>query len=169
LAEQVRARLAMSINHDNFVYNGATEEEVTHVLEERFHGKSVRSHVRSFGVLFAFISLGLAFYGSSGRWTVPINGCFIGLAVLFYLCGVMKPLILYPLWKGWMGLAKILNAVVTPLLLTVLWIVLVIPLSYIMRVVGVKAMDLSYDRSRDSYWKTRKDTKQDFSLLERQY
>jgi hypothetical protein len=167
LAEQVRVGLMTDfVNEQSYK---RVPEAPPSVLDERFHGRSVRSHVRSFGVLFSFISLGLAFYSSFAGWSLTVSGLLIIAAFTFYLLGVFLPLLLYPLWRAWMGLAKILNAIVTPLLLSALWIVLVIPLAYIMRIARVKAMDLSYRETCDSYWKTRKDAKQDFSLLERQW
>lgn len=68
-----------------------------------------------------------------------------------------------------MNLARWLSVVMTPVILTVLWVGLVIPLATLLRVFKTKVMDTTFREPVDSYWISRDPRKDDFKLLERQF
>jgi multisubunit Na+/H+ antiporter MnhG subunit len=54
-----------------------------------------------------------------------------------------------------MGLAIILGFFMTRVILTILFYLVLTPISFIARIVGKKFMDLKYDKSANTYWEKR--------------
>jgi len=163
MAENSRTRLSVVPG------NKLTSPSALSYLDERAHGRRVRDHVRDFGALFALIALGFAGYFAWHDRGFVSYGPLLGLAALLYSAGRAFPQLLHPFWRAWMGLAKILNAVVTPVLLSIVWFVCVIPIAMIMRIAGVKRLDLAFQTGRVTYWQSRPRDAQDFKLMTRQY
>lgn len=139
------------------------------ILDTLEHRKPIRQHVREFAYIFVIIALVYGTYqlytqstGSHFFWSVAVA------AVLFFL-GDFAPIILYPVWKVWMAIATALGFIVTSIVLTIMWLGVFMPLALILKIVGKKVMDLSFDRSRASYWNDRNEKYHDFKLLERQF
>jgi hypothetical protein len=139
------------------------------VLDAQWMGKSVRDHVREFGAIFATIFLGIASYklyregfsGSVLTWGV--------LGVIVAALGYRAPIILHPIWKGWMKLAHYLSIVMTFVILSVAWTLGFVPMSYLLRILGIKRIDLRYGEGVDSYWELRDPKYDDFKRLEQQF
>src|SRR5690606_35879947 len=106
-------------------------------LDEIQHGKTVRLHIREFACIFAIIILAIGAYRIRvyGEGLPMLVGAYTAAAALLLL-GYRLPRVLYPVWDAWMTFAHYLGMVMTVVLLTVLWIVLVIPLAVGLRVSG---------------------------------
>lgn len=138
-------------------------------LNELWFGKPVGQHVREFGALFGaicFFVTAVKLY--QGRST---EACLAWGAAgsVFALSGYMAPRLLLPLWRGWMKLAHYLSIVMTSVILVLVWSIGFLPMAFILRIVGIKRMDLSYKAERASYWETRDAKYDDFKRLELQY
>ncbi len=138
-------------------------------LDEVQYGKSVREHVKEFGALFGALSFFLAAWLCYKGKPLETVGGLCAFGVLFPLLGYLAPAALRPVWKNWMTFAHYLGIVMTFVMLSIAWSVLVIPLALILKIVGKKVVDMTYRSNVESYWITRKEKSTDFTLLERQF
>ena len=159
LAKQVRTRLEL-----------VGEEKLNQdPLEEVSFGKPVHQHVKEFGIIFGIIALivagVVAYKGGPYPWLL---GSVLTSAVLVFL-GYTAPKVLYPLWKAWMAIAMFLGTIMTTIILSIAWILMLVPIAFLLKIIGKKVMDLSYEPSKESYWETREEKYKSFKLLERQF
>jgi hypothetical protein len=138
-------------------------------LDDLYHGKKVRRHVLEFGSLFGAIFLGVAAYRIWKGYGGALTYLAPPLGVAFLFLGAARPALLVPLWRGWMGLALVLNRIMTPVLLFLLWWTLVVPIGLLLRVLRIHPLTMSFRTNEESYWIPRDPKKNDFKLLERQF
>lgn len=114
---------------------------------------STKNDLRSFGIVmgsfFAIISL---FHFLKGRHDLNL---WIALSLLFFLAAFLRPQLLLPLQKPWMMLALILGAIMSRVILSILFIFVVVPISFIARVSGKKFLDSEFKKNGESYWNLR--------------
>ena len=163
LARQVRTGLAV---------NGIPkqmEESPLDYLDELWFRKPIRKHLSEFAVVFALI------FTLIGGFVVYNNGLVIrsiywfGGSLFLLFLGFYFPHALHPFWKGWMKFAHVLNKFVTGIILSFMWIVVLVPIAFLLKIIGKKVMDLSYDPSVETYWEEREAKLHDFKLIERQF
>jgi hypothetical protein len=94
---------------------------------------------------------------------------FLLIGDIFVFLGIFFPTILRPLNKAWMTLAILLGWVMTRVILSVLFYIVITPISFIARLSGKKFLDLKIDKSRASYWENRKKVPITPSDYERQF
>jgi hypothetical protein len=87
-----------------------------------------------------------------GRQRVEI--VFGVVAGLFFLTGLFVPTRLAPVERAWMGLAKAISRVTTPIFMGIVYFVVLTPLGLLRRVFTKKT--LSPSRSAQSFWVERK-------------
>ena len=68
-----------------------------------------------------------------------------------------------------MVFAERLGIIVSTVILSIAWTCLMFPFAMAARIFSVRLMDLSFDRARETYWEDRKESQNDFKLLERQF
>jgi hypothetical protein len=112
---------------------------------------------RAFGTLFVIVFSLLAIW----RWAVSGWGFgsvfWAGLAALVLITTLLRPDFLTPLNRAWMRLAELLNRIVSPIVLGVMYGVLIIPVGLIMRIAGRDALRLRSDGKASTYWRERSD------------
>jgi len=124
------------------------------MLKEEFkHIKETKKDLRKFGltvggVLLIIAALLFYFEKSSAIYFVVIGG-------LLFISGMVIPQLLKPFNKIWMGLAIVLGFFMSRLIFTVLFYLVLTPISLIARIVGKKFMILKYDKSVQTYWEKR--------------
>ncbi len=113
-----------------------------------------RRALRSFGLVVGGVFAGIA-AGIGWRhgwaltpWAAGLGGVGSALVVL----GLLAPTILRPVFKGWMGLAVVLGFVMTRVLLTLVFVLLVVPIGLALRLVGKDLLRLRFDREAPTYW-----------------
>jgi len=75
-----------------------------------------------------------------------------GLAAAFALAGLLVPRVLSPVERAWMTLAGWLSVVMTYVILTLAFVLVVTPLGLVMRVFRRDPMRLRFDRKTATYW-----------------
>lgn len=138
-------------------------------LEQMFHGRKVREHVRDFGALFALICTvisGVVFY-RGGSDIKGLTYLFVGAA--FMILGARAPGVLHPVWNAWMKFAEKLSVVTTFAILMLAWCLMVIPMAIVLRIFRVQVMEMDFRLPVDTYWHVRPEKMHDFKLLERQF
>lgn len=104
---------------------------------------------RSFGLLFCFVFLVVAFWpivfgGGLRLWAVAISA-------LFALAALVVPGVLTPLNRLWMKFGALLHRIVSPIVLGILFFVVITPYGLVMRAFKRDPLRLRREPA-DTYW-----------------
>jgi hypothetical protein len=107
--------------------------------------------LRNFGLLVGAVlaAIGLFFFWRrSAEW-----GLYLAAAGgLLILVGLVVPRILRPLYFAWMAVGLTLGTIVTTVLLTVFFLLVITPVGLFFRLIGRDALHRKFDRQAASYW-----------------
>lgn len=145
---------------------GAVKQDL---LQTKRFGKTIRRHVLEFGVLFFLILATFGIVGIYINWSATKIALFLASSMVFLIGGLLAPSALYPIWKGWMAFAEKLGAVMTFVLLSLMWVLAVTPMAFLLKVFGVKVIDRSFRSNQASYWDERKPESSDPHRMRRQF
>ena len=122
---------------------------------------------RSFGLTFAVV---FAIVGAWMFWKASIHSAVaLGIAGAFLLAALAFPRLLHPLNVVWMRLGELLNRVVSPIVMGVIFFGLLSPIAAILRLRGRDVLQRNFDRARTSYWISRNPPGPDGSSFPRQF
>ena len=137
------------------------------MIEEIKNIKNEKSDFRKFGItigLFLIVIAGFLFWkGKAAFEIILVSG-----SVLLVL-GLVIPIVLKPVYWIWMILAVILGWIMTRVILSLLFYVVISPIGLFSRLFGSKFLDLKWDKSKDSYWNSRTTTQRNNEDYERQF
>lgn len=113
------------------------------------HNEEIGSD-RSFGIVFTVFfavvgGLPLLSGGGPRIWALAVSGGFLLVALAI-------PKILHPLNVVWMKFAAVLNSIVSPLVLGLLFFTTITPIGLLMRMFGKDVLRLKFDKNAESYW-----------------
>ena len=124
--------------------SAATHERL--VVDEVIQGSSERSFGLVFAVVFAIIGLWpLTGDGPVRWWSLAIGLGFAGVAVV-------RPALLAPLNRLWFKFGLLLNRIVSPLVMGLLFYLVITPFALVMRALGKDLLRLKRDPVAESYW-----------------
>ena len=109
---------------------------------------------RGFGYVFAgFAALvaALSFYQGGTRWPY-----WLAAGVIFALVAFYRPSLLAPLNRLWTNFGLVLFAVVSPLVLGIVYYGCITPVGWLMRLSGKDPLRLRFEPERKSYWEARR-------------
>ena len=115
---------------------------------EEIQGSSDRSFGLVMAAFFAIVGLWPLIHGSLALlrwWALAVGAVFTALALL-------HPRILRPLNRLWLRFGLLLAAVISPLVLAILFYLTIAPIGFLMRVAGKDPMRLRRNSSAESYW-----------------
>jgi hypothetical protein len=116
--------------------------------------KQSRKDLRKFGLTIGIVLLLIA---SFLIWKQkPSQYYFLAIGGVLILSGLLFPTFLRPLNKAWMILSILLGWLMTRVILSILFYLVITPISIIARIFGKEFLDLKIDKSRASYWEKRK-------------
>jgi len=124
------------------------------MLKEEFqHIKETKKDLRKFGLTVGgvILAIGLVLF----YFEKPSAIYFAVIGGLLILFGALFPNILKPINKIWMSLAIILGFIMSRVILTILFYLVLTPIALLAKLVGKKFMILKYDKSAKSYWERR--------------
>jgi hypothetical protein len=75
-----------------------------------------------------------------------------GVGLLLIILGFIFPSVLRPIYKIWMLLAFFIGGIVSRVILTVLFYVVLTPIGLVLRLFGKDILDKKFDKRRKSYW-----------------
>ena len=108
---------------------------------------------RSFGLVFsavfALIGLKPLFDHLAVRWWA------IAVAVAFLVLGLFAPRTLALPNKLWMKFGKLLHHIVSPVIMSLLFILAVVPTAIVLRLMGRDPLRLKFDKKAVTYWQKR--------------
>jgi hypothetical protein len=119
---------------------------------------------RSFGFVFAAFFIVVAvlplLHGHAMRlWA-------FGPAAVFAILALAAPRVLAPLNRLWMALGRLLNRIVSPVVMMVLFIVAVVPTGIMLRLLGRDPLKLKFDAGATTYWQKRPEEQQSRSFAD---
>lgn len=105
---------------------------------------------RSFGVVFAMVFTVIGLWplldGEGVRWWS------LAIAAGFALVSAVRPGLLGPLNRLWLRFGLLLNRIVSPLVMAMLFYLVVTPIALAMRIAGKDPLRLKRDPEAKSYW-----------------
>ena len=122
---------------------------------------------RSFGLLFVFV---FALLSSWAWWTGAAWAMWPAvLGALTLLVTLVRPALLNPLNRQWMRLAELLNRVVIPVVLGLIYFGMFTPVAWGMRLRGRDALRRRFEPAAATYWIERDPPGPDPKSLPNQY
>ncbi len=120
------------------------------VLEEIRHITSDKRSLRKFGIT---VGVALGLLGLLLLWRQKeVYLYLLILGAVFLGLGLAWPGVLKPVHRVWMTIAVLMGWLMTRVILTVLFFVLITPISLLGRVLGRGFLEKSFDREASSYW-----------------
>ena len=106
--------------------------------------------LRDFGFIMAlaFMFITVVFYLKHRVYLKPT----IIVSFLFLGAGIFRPQILKHFYIIWMKLADILSWIMTRVILTIVFFIVLTPLGIIVKLTGRDLLDLKIDKNANSYW-----------------
>ena len=123
------------------------------MLEEIKNIKSEKSDLRNFGIIVGIILLvisGFLFWKEKESFQILLT-----FGVTLCILGIVIPFILKPIYWVWMIFATILGWIMTRVILSLLFYIILTPIGLIPRLFGKQFLELRWDRSKESYWNFR--------------
>jgi predicted membrane metal-binding protein len=122
---------------------------------------------RSFGLTFAvvFTLVGAWLLWKGNRLAVPS----FGVAAVFALLAFTVARVLHPLNVVWMHFGLLLNKIVSPVVMGVIFFLVFAPVGIFFRLTGRDALRRTFERDLPSYWIDRSPPGPDGKTLPRQF
>ena len=123
------------------------------ILEEIKNIKSDKKELKKFGgqVGGMLILIGALLFVFA-KLLAPI---FIGIGGLLAIVAFLFPVLLLPLQKSWMALAVVLGFIMTRVILSILFYLVITPINIISRLFGKDFLNLKIEKDKKSYWNIR--------------
>ncbi len=120
-------------------------------MEARVSARLTAAQGRKFGLTvgIAFLVLAALLLFWRHRETAGVVAGALG--ALLALGGLLAPTRLRPLERAWMGLARLISKVTTPVFMSVVFYVVVTPIGLLMRLMGRRA--LVHEEEAGSFWR----------------
>ena len=121
------------------------------IVEEIKNIKSAPRELRKFALAMA---IQLALIAALLLWRERDYYWYFFVAAGLFVCpGLLVPVVLKPIHKVWMTLAIIMGWVMTRLILTVLFFLVLTPTALLLRLLGKDLLNLKFNRdSSESHW-----------------
>ena len=105
---------------------------------------------RSFGLLFFVVFLIVSLWpltheGSIRIWSVIVSAVFL-------ILGLINSRLLTPLNVLWFKLGMILGAIISPIVMGIVFFLVVTPTGLILRIMGKDLLNKKYDKEKETYW-----------------
>jgi len=129
--------------------------------------KGEKSDLRKFGVTMSIILImiaGFLFWKEKESFQI-----FLTVGVVLCVLGLAIPVVLKPIYWGWMIFATILGWIMTRVILSLLFYVMITPIGLISRLFGKQFLELKWDKSQKSYWNKRKKLVRNKTYYEQQF
>jgi hypothetical protein len=112
--------------------------------------QSETQRLRKFGLVMA-VAFGI--FGALFVWREKAWGPYtLYVAAAFLVLGLVAPKVLGPIEKGWMALARVLQVVMTTLILTLTFFLVLTPMGFLLRLSGKDLLGMKGDPEIKTYW-----------------
>ena len=123
------------------------------MLEEIKNIKSEKSDIRKFGITIGIILMiiaGFLFWKEKESYQI-----FLTVGTILFVLGILVPAVLKPIYWILMIFATILGWLMTRVILSLLFYIIITPIGLIPRFFGKQFLELQWDKSKESYWNFR--------------
>ena len=123
------------------------------MFEEIKNIKSEKSDIRKFGITIGIILMiiaGFLFWKEKESYQI-----FLTVGTILFVLGILVPAVLKPIYWIWMIFATILGWIMTRVILSLLFYIIITPIGLILRFFGKQFLELRWDKSKESYWNFR--------------
>ncbi len=130
-----------------------------------------RKALRQFGLVVGGVFVGIAAVvawrhdWALGAWGMGL----LSVGSVLMVLGLGAPKVLRPMYLVWMGLAVVLGFVMTRVLLTVVFVLVMVPIGLVLRLIGKDLLDRRPDPQAASYWKPKTYADDSAKRLEKYY
>ena len=123
------------------------------MIKELKNIKSEKSDLRKFGITVGVILLIIAGFLF---WKEKVSfQLVLAIGIILFAFGITIPVLLKPVYLVWMIFATILGWLMTRVILSLLFYVILTPIGLISRLFRKQFLGLRWDRSKDTYWNYR--------------
>jgi len=137
------------------------------IVEEIKNIKSGKSDLRKFGITMGIV---LTLLGGLLLWHNKSYYIYLFiLAAAFIIPGLAVPFVLKPIHKVWMTISIILGWIMTRVILSILFYLVVTPTNCVARLFGKQFLDLKIDKNVSSYWISKEEQKLNKADKKKQY
>ncbi|MBK6914680.1 MAG: hypothetical protein IPH11_13905 [Ignavibacteriales bacterium] len=136
------------------------KDEIKHIDNS---DEAVKKTGLTVGVVLILVSLLLWYLGKYSFMYFSIAG---GLFVILAFIAIP---VLRPFHKLWMMLALLMGFVMSRVILTILYYLVLTPIGLIAKLVGKKFIPLGFDKNANTYWEKRENTAKQQIDYERQF
>ena len=113
-----------------------------------------RSSNRSFGLVFFFVFLVIAF------WPMLNSGApnyyLILFSLIFLFLGLINSKFLTPLNNLWIKFGELLGMIIAPVVMGLVYFIILTRISLLIRILGKDLLNLKYSNKNETYWIKRK-------------
>ena len=123
------------------------------MIEDIRNIKSEKSDLRNFGITVGIILLvisGYLFWKEKESFQI-----FLAIGIILFLTAIALPSVLKPVYWMWMIFGVILGWIMTRVILSLLFYVIISPIGLTSRFFGKQFLELRWDKSKESYWNFR--------------
>lgn len=137
------------------------------LIEEIKNIKNDKKELKKFGLTIgAVLFLIGAVLLLLNRFTYPF---FMSAGILFAAAGILFPVVLKPIQILWMTLAVIMGFIMTRVILSILFYIVITPIGFLMRIAGKDLLNEKFDKKSGSYWNKRETIEYKKEFTERQF
>ena len=104
---------------------------------------------RSFGIVFFTVFFIIAIWPLLNGYEIRYWSLII--SIVFLLLGILNSKILTPLNKIWFKIGILLGNVISPIVMSIIFFLVVTPTSFIMKILGKDLLNLKKN-TKNSYW-----------------
>ena len=116
--------------------------------------KELRIFFLLFILFFGLISFGIFHKSNSPIVAFSVFAAAVGIGLL----GICFPLLMKPLYAGWMIAVYPIGWVVSHLLMAFIFYLVFTPIAFIMKLIGYDSMRRKLDRKANTYWIVREES-----------
>lgn len=125
-------------------------------LQKSIHEEFSRAHEvkqssdRSFGLVFSIVFAAIGLWPLLGGGSIKIWP--LGIGIVFAVVAFVAPHLLAPANWLWQRFGLLLNRFVSPIILSLMFFVVLLPFGLFMRLTGRDFLNLKFDSNAKTYW-----------------
>ena len=123
------------------------------ILKEINNIKSDKKELKKFGITIGGVLLIISAF--LFIYEKPSASYFMGAGCAFQFIAQIIPIIFFPLQKIWMAFAVLMGFVMTRVILSILFYLVITPINLISRLFGKDFLNLKIEKEKKSYWNLR--------------
>ena len=105
---------------------------------------------RSFGLVFFVVFLIVSLWPLTSVGSIRIWSAII--SAVFLILGLINSRLLTPLNVFWFKFGMILGAIISPIVMGIVFFLVVTPTGFILRIMGKDLLNKKYDKEKETYW-----------------